>query len=37
MESYMDPITVDCRRVLAGMKLIGSSYSITKMDYFQGE
>jgi glutathione S-transferase len=37
MELYMDPITVNCRKVLAGMKLIGAPYSITKVDYFQGE
>lgn len=37
MDLYMDPITVNCRKVLAGMKLIGADYNIVKVDYFQGE
>ena len=37
MELYMDPITLNCRKVLAGMKLIGTSYLVAKVDYFQGE
>lgn len=37
MDLYMDPITVNCRKVLAGMKLIGVDYNIVKVDYFQGE
>lgn len=37
MEILADPITVNCRKVLAGLKLIGIDYSLTKIDYFQGE
>lgn len=37
MEILADPITVNCRKVLAGLKLIGSDYTLTKIDYFQGE
>ena len=37
MEILADPITVNCRKVLAGLKLIGADYSLTKVDYFQGE
>lgn len=37
MEILADPITVNCRKVLAGLKLIGTEYSLTKIDYFQGE
>lgn len=36
MELYMDPITVNCRKVLAGMKLIGAPYSVTKWITFRG-
>ncbi|WP_416897072.1 MAG: glutathione S-transferase family protein [Minwuia sp.] len=37
MEILADPITVNCRKVLAGLKMIGSDYTLTKVDYFQGE
>ena len=37
MELFADPITVNCRKVLAGMKMIGADYTLTKVDYFQGE
>ncbi|MDF1736592.1 MAG: glutathione S-transferase family protein [Minwuia sp.] len=37
MEILADPITVNCRKVLAGLKLTGTDYSLTKIDYFQGE
>ena len=37
MELLLDPITVNCRKVLAGFKLIGADYTIKKIDYFQGE
>lgn len=37
MEIYADPITVNCRKVLAGLKLAGADYTLTKVDYFQGE
>ena len=34
MELLLDPITVNCRKVLAGFKLIGADYTIKKVDYF---
>ena len=37
MELFADPITVNCRKVLAGLKLIGADYTLTKVDYFKGE
>lgn len=37
MEILADPITVNCRKVLAGLKLMGVDYTLTKVDYFQGE
>ena len=37
MELLLDPITVNCRKVLAGFKLIDADYTIKKIDYFQGE
>lgn len=37
MEVYADPITVNCRKVLAGLQLMGIDYSLSKVDYFQGE
>ena len=37
MEVIADPITVNCRKVLAGLKLIGADYTLTRVDYFAGE
>jgi len=37
MEIFADPITVNCRKTLAGLKMIGTNYTLTKIDYFQGE
>ncbi|MGI9500388.1 MAG: glutathione S-transferase family protein [Geminicoccaceae bacterium] len=37
MEILADPITVNCRKTLAGLKMIGADYSLTKVDYFKGE
>lgn len=37
MEILADPITVNCRKVLAGLELIGADYTLTKVDYFKGE
>ncbi len=37
MEILADPITVNCRKVLAGLKMIGTDYTLTKIDYFQAE
>ena len=37
MEVYADPITVYCRKVLAGLQLMGVDYNLNKVDYLQGE
>jgi glutathione S-transferase len=37
MELYADPITVNCRKVIAGLKLMGVDYTLKKVDYFKGE
>jgi glutathione S-transferase len=37
MELFADPITVNCRKVVAGLKMLGSDYTLTKVDYFKSE
>jgi glutathione S-transferase len=37
MKIYADPITINCRKVLAGMDLIGAPYELVHVDYFKGE
>lgn len=37
LKIYADPITVNCRKVIAGMKLIGAPYELVHVDYFKGE
>ena len=37
MKLYYDPITVNCRKVVAGLDLIGASYDEERLDYFAGE
>ena len=37
MKIYADPITVNCRKVLAGLDLIGAPYELVHVDYFKGE
>ncbi len=37
MKIYADPITVNCRKVLAGLDLIGAPYERVHVDYFKGE
>lgn len=34
---YYDPITVNCRKVLAGFKLVGLEFETMAIDYFAGE
>ncbi len=34
---YADPITVNCRKVMAGFDLIGVPYERVHVDYFKGE
>ena len=36
MKLYFDPVTVNCRKVLAGLDLIGAAYQEEKVDYFGG-
>jgi len=37
MKLYFDPITVNCRKVIAGLDLLGASYESEIVDYFAGE
>ena len=37
MQIHADPITVNCRKVLAGLNLMGVPYELKKVDYFKGE
>lgn len=35
-EVYLDPCTVNCRKVLAGLDLLGTKYHFNHVDYFTG-
>jgi glutathione S-transferase len=37
MEVYADPITVNCRKVLAGLQLMEIDYTLKRIDYLQAE
>ena len=37
MKLYVDPITVNCRKVIAGLDLIGAECEMVRLDYFAGE
>jgi glutathione S-transferase len=37
IQLHADPITVNCRKVLAGFELIGVPYERVHVDYFKGE
>jgi glutathione S-transferase len=37
MQIYADPITVNCRKVVAGLQLMGAPYELKHVDYFKGE
>lgn len=37
MKVYADPITVNCRKVLAGLDLMGAPYELAHVDYFKGQ
>jgi len=37
MKLYFDPITVNCRKVVAGLDLIGAGYDEEVLDYFGGD
>ena len=34
---YADPITINCRKVLAGLQLMNAPYELVHVDYFKGE
>ena len=36
LQVYLDPITVNCRKVLAGLDLLGTPFEINHVDYFAG-
>ncbi|WP_293660033.1 glutathione S-transferase family protein [Rhodoferax sp. OV413] len=36
MKIHADPITVNCKKVLAGLQLIGAPYEVIHVDYFKG-
>ncbi|KIW11606.1 hypothetical protein PV08_10908 [Exophiala spinifera] len=37
LEVYLDPCTVNSRKVLAGLNLLGTEYQLNHVDYFKGE
>jgi glutathione S-transferase len=37
IQIHADPITVNCRKVLAGLKLMQVPYELVHVDYFKGE
>lgn len=37
MKIYADPITINCRKVIAGLDLMGASYELVHVDYFKAE
>lgn len=37
MKLYYDPITVNCRKVIAGLDMIGATYDEERLDYFGGD
>lgn len=36
LQVYLDPCTINCRKVLAGLDLIGYPYDLHHIDYFTG-
>jgi glutathione S-transferase len=37
MKIFADPITINCRKVIAGLELMGAPYELSHVDYFKGE
>lgn len=37
MKVYADPITINCRKVLAGLDLMNAPYELMHVDYFKGQ
>lgn len=36
LKIYADPVTVNCRKVLAGLRLIDAPFEVVRIDYFAG-
>ncbi|OQO10251.1 hypothetical protein B0A48_04609 [Cryoendolithus antarcticus] len=36
LKIYLDPCTINCRKVLAGVDLIGTDFELVNIDYFNG-
>jgi glutathione S-transferase len=37
MDLYADPITVNCKKVVSGLQMMGVPYQLKRVDYFKGE
>lgn len=37
LEVYLDPCTINCRKVLAGLDLVGTDYKLHNLNYFNGD
>lgn len=37
LQVYLDPITINCRKVLAGLDLVNAPFDLHHIDYFKGE
>ena len=37
LQVYLDPCTVNCRKVLAGLDLLGTPHDVKHVDYFTGQ
>ncbi len=37
LQIHADPITINCRKVVAGLQLIGAPFELVLVDYFKGE
>lgn len=37
LQVYLDPCTINCRKVLAGLDMMGTKYDLNHIDYFKGE
>lgn len=36
LEVYLDPCTINCRKIVAGLDLLGVKYNTNFIDYFAG-
>ena len=37
MELFADPITINCRKVMAGLMMLGVDFQLNKVDFFKGQ